>query len=184
VVTRGAVALPGEDVDVRLAPVWGLLRAVRAENPDRFVLVDTDDAPGSAEALGAVIGSGEPETVVRGGEPRVARLARVPVDGRVPQESGPVVARTGAAGVLDDGVVAALTPERIDAVLRPKQEDADAHGAVPGADRVGGAVPSADGPAPVWGADGTVLVTGGTGGLGALVARHLVVEHGVRHLVL
>jgi len=32
--------------------------------------------------------------------------------------------------------------------------------------------------------DGTVLVTGGTGGLGSLVARHLVAEHGVRRLVL
>ncbi|MGK5636806.1 SDR family NAD(P)-dependent oxidoreductase [Streptomyces sp. URMC 126] len=32
--------------------------------------------------------------------------------------------------------------------------------------------------------DGTVLVTGGTGGIGALVARHLVVEHGARHLLL
>ena len=32
--------------------------------------------------------------------------------------------------------------------------------------------------------DGTVLITGGTGGLGALVARHLVAEHGVRHLLL
>ncbi|MGE7439671.1 type I polyketide synthase, partial [Kitasatospora sp. NPDC001175] len=31
---------------------------------------------------------------------------------------------------------------------------------------------------------GTVLVTGGTGGLGALLARHLVTEHGVRHLLL
>ncbi|ARQ67527.1 hypothetical protein CAG99_00535 [Streptomyces marincola] len=31
---------------------------------------------------------------------------------------------------------------------------------------------------------GTVLVTGGTGALGALVARHLVVVHGVRSLVL
>ncbi|MEV0020551.1 SDR family NAD(P)-dependent oxidoreductase [Streptomyces tendae] len=31
---------------------------------------------------------------------------------------------------------------------------------------------------------GTVLVTGGTGGLGALVARHLVVEYGVRRLLL
>ena len=30
----------------------------------------------------------------------------------------------------------------------------------------------------------TVLVTGGTGGLGALVARHLVAEHGARHLLL
>ncbi|ADI05102.1 RifB protein [Streptomyces bingchenggensis BCW-1] len=32
--------------------------------------------------------------------------------------------------------------------------------------------------------EGTVLVTGGTGGLGAVVARHLVVEYGVRHLLL
>ncbi|WP_425587193.1 type I polyketide synthase [Streptomyces sedi] len=36
----------------------------------------------------------------------------------------------------------------------------------------------------LWRRDGTVLVTGGTGGLGALVARHLVTAHGVRHLVL
>ncbi|MFJ9151062.1 type I polyketide synthase [Streptomyces sp. NPDC102270] len=31
---------------------------------------------------------------------------------------------------------------------------------------------------------GTVLITGGTGTLGALTARHLVTRHGVRHLVL
>ncbi len=31
---------------------------------------------------------------------------------------------------------------------------------------------------------GTVLITGGTGSLGSLVARHLVTAHGVRHLVL
>jgi polyketide synthase 12 len=31
---------------------------------------------------------------------------------------------------------------------------------------------------------GTVLVTGGTGGVGSLVARHLVAEHGVRSLLL
>ena len=29
-----------------------------------------------------------------------------------------------------------------------------------------------------------MLVTGGTGALGALVARHLVTEHGARHLLL
>ncbi|WP_434101058.1 SDR family NAD(P)-dependent oxidoreductase [Streptomyces malaysiensis] len=32
--------------------------------------------------------------------------------------------------------------------------------------------------------EGSVLVTGGTGGLGSEVARHLVAEYGVRHLVL
>ncbi|MEV0621148.1 type I polyketide synthase [Nonomuraea sp. NPDC050404] len=35
-----------------------------------------------------------------------------------------------------------------------------------------------------WDPEGTVLITGGTGGLGAEVARHLVKEHGARHLVL
>ncbi|MEV6109184.1 type I polyketide synthase [Streptomyces sp. NPDC051940] len=40
-----------------------------------------------------------------------------------------------------------------------------------------------DTPAP-WSPDGTVLVTGGTGGLGARVARHLATEHGVRRLLL
>ncbi|MEV0559617.1 beta-ketoacyl synthase N-terminal-like domain-containing protein, partial [Streptomyces sp. NPDC050597] len=43
-------------------------------------------------------------------------------------------------------------------------------------------------PAPLWraqeGVGGVVLVTGGTGGLGAVVARHLVVSHGVERLVL
>ncbi|WP_405591118.1 thioester reductase domain-containing protein [Streptomyces sp. NBC_01092] len=45
---------------------------------------------------------------------------------------------------------------------------------------------TADGTAPSgsWNPDGTVLVTGGTGSLGALFARHLAREHGVRHLLL
>ncbi|WP_421110620.1 SDR family NAD(P)-dependent oxidoreductase [Streptomyces sp. NEAU-S77] len=38
-------------------------------------------------------------------------------------------------------------------------------------------------PAP-WHESGTVLVTGGTGGLGAVLARHLVTQHGVRDLLL
>jgi acyl transferase domain-containing protein/nucleoside-diphosphate-sugar epimerase/acyl carrier protein len=35
-----------------------------------------------------------------------------------------------------------------------------------------------------WQTDGTVLITGATGVLGGLIARHLVEEHGVRHLLL
>ncbi|UED87415.1 type I polyketide synthase [Streptomyces profundus] len=35
-----------------------------------------------------------------------------------------------------------------------------------------------------WHPDRTVLITGGTGTLGALLARHLVTRHGVRHLLL
>uniref|UniRef100_UPI00117E8F2E type I polyketide synthase n=1 Tax=Streptomyces sp. JHA26 TaxID=1917143 RepID=UPI00117E8F2E len=41
-----------------------------------------------------------------------------------------------------------------------------------------------DGSGPAWNPEGTVLLTGATGTLGALVARHLVTEHGIRHLLL
>ncbi|WP_411115448.1 type I polyketide synthase [Streptomyces sp. 029-5] len=37
---------------------------------------------------------------------------------------------------------------------------------------------------PVWDPQGTVLITGGTGSLGALFARHLVTEYGVTRLLL
>ncbi|MEU4312764.1 SDR family NAD(P)-dependent oxidoreductase [Nocardia sp. NPDC024068] len=39
-------------------------------------------------------------------------------------------------------------------------------------------------PSPVSFGAGTVLITGGTGGIGALIARHVVAEHGVRRLLL
>ncbi|MFF0558997.1 SDR family NAD(P)-dependent oxidoreductase, partial [Streptomyces sp. NPDC004266] len=44
--------------------------------------------------------------------------------------------------------------------------------------------PEAGAEARPWDPDGTVLVTGGTGTLGGLVARRLVTDHGVRHLLL
>jgi NAD(P)-dependent dehydrogenase (short-subunit alcohol dehydrogenase family) len=37
---------------------------------------------------------------------------------------------------------------------------------------------------PRWDTDGTVLITGGASGIGALLAKHLAAEHGVRHLLL
>ncbi|WP_333482451.1 type I polyketide synthase, partial [Streptomyces sp. RPT161] len=39
-------------------------------------------------------------------------------------------------------------------------------------------------PESVLGGSGTVVVTGGTGGLGGVLARHLVAEHGVQYLLL
>ncbi|WVH82358.1 type I polyketide synthase [Lentzea sp. DG1S-22] len=46
------------------------------------------------------------------------------------------------------------------------------------------AAPSSSSAAPALAEDGTVLVTGGTGVLGSLFARHLVTRHGARHLLL
>ncbi|MFI5671188.1 SDR family NAD(P)-dependent oxidoreductase [Streptomyces sp. NPDC051704] len=122
VLTRGAVAVtPGEDIDLAQAPVWGLVRSAQAENPGRFVLLDSDGSLEPAELLRIAAALDEPEAAVRGGELYVSRLATLP----------------------------AAEPQ----------------------------------PAP-WGPQGTVLITGGTGGVGAAVARHLVTEHGVRHLLL
>ncbi|MGW7687655.1 type I polyketide synthase [Streptomyces asiaticus] len=45
-------------------------------------------------------------------------------------------------------------------------------------------VPASGDDAPEFDAEGTVLVTGASGTLGGLLARHLVVERGVRHLLL
>ncbi|MEV8396248.1 type I polyketide synthase [Streptomyces sp. NPDC056650] len=45
-------------------------------------------------------------------------------------------------------------------------------------------IPDPPAPARPLDPDGTVLVTGGTGTLGRLVARHLVTSHGIRHLLL
>ncbi|WP_436792040.1 SDR family NAD(P)-dependent oxidoreductase, partial [Yinghuangia sp. YIM S10712] len=53
---------------------------------------------------------------------------------------------------------------------------------VPSANPPAGDAPREDGGG--WPTDGTVLITGGTGALGAVLARHLVTVHGVRHLLL
>ncbi|KJY23886.1 hypothetical protein VR46_43180, partial [Streptomyces sp. NRRL S-444] len=87
VVTRGAVPA-GEGVvsDPAGSAVWGLVRAAQAENPDRFILIDTDPdvdpaAQGAVEpvpgaVLGAVLACGEPQVARRGGSLSVPRLVR------------------------------------------------------------------------------------------------------------
>ncbi|MEU5600017.1 polyketide synthase dehydratase domain-containing protein, partial [Streptomyces sp. NPDC020298] len=124
-VTRGAVALPGEDVtDLAGAAVWGLVRSAQSEEPGRYVLVDAD---GDDSAVSLALATGEPQTVVRGGTVHGARLARTP----------------------------APTDPATDPATGPR-----------------------------FSAEGTVLLTGATGTLGGLFARHLVTEHGVRRLLL
>ncbi|AEV86938.1 putative type-I PKS [Actinoplanes sp. SE50] len=79
VVTRGAVAVPGDDgVDVCQAPVWGLIRAAQAEHPGRIVLVDADPATSVPDAVGTALAAGEPELALRGPAGYVPRLAPAP----------------------------------------------------------------------------------------------------------
>ncbi len=65
VATRGAMALPGEDVtDLAGAAVWGLVRSAQTEHPGRIVLVDSDAALDESMVSAALAG-GEPQVVVR-----------------------------------------------------------------------------------------------------------------------
>ncbi|TDD61661.1 SDR family NAD(P)-dependent oxidoreductase [Kribbella antibiotica] len=79
IVTRGAVAISdGDDIlDPAHSAVWGLIRSAQTESPDRFVLVDIDDADGSAAALPTAIASGQPQLALRAGTAYLPRLLPV-----------------------------------------------------------------------------------------------------------
>ncbi|MFD5915017.1 SDR family NAD(P)-dependent oxidoreductase, partial [Streptomyces massasporeus] len=81
-VTRDSVAAsPADPLDGWTgAAVWGLIRAARAEHPERTVrLVDLDAQDTDGDALAqALAATGEPETAVRAGEVLAPRLVREP----------------------------------------------------------------------------------------------------------
>jgi polyketide synthase 12 len=72
--TRGAMALPGEDVtDLAGAAVWGLVRSVQTEHPGRIVLVDSD-VPLNDAAVTQALAAGEPQVLLRDGTVHTARV--------------------------------------------------------------------------------------------------------------
>jgi acyl transferase domain-containing protein/acyl carrier protein len=104
ILTRGAAALPGEDItNLAGAAVWGLVRSAQAENPGRFLLADTD---GSVDAI-----ADEPEFVIRQGIAHAPRLTRVAADGTAPQDLGTVLI-TGGTGMLGALVARHLVTNR------------------------------------------------------------------------
>ncbi|MGV9820723.1 SDR family NAD(P)-dependent oxidoreductase [Nocardia xishanensis] len=86
--------------------------------------------------------------------------------------------------LIDEDPAGPLDADRIVAVLRSGESQVAVRGGELLVPRLTRASASADTGALSSLGDGTVLITGGTGGLGALFARHLVAEHGVRSLVL
>ncbi|MFV8754837.1 SDR family NAD(P)-dependent oxidoreductase [Nannocystaceae bacterium ST9] len=123
VVTRRAIGIgQPELLDLAAAPIWGLVRSVQSEFPDRrVVLIDVDGEPDPA-SLARVLALPDNQFVLRGERLTVPRLRHV------------------------DSAAASIVP-----TLAP---------------------------------EGTVLITGGTGALGSLIAERLVERHAVRHLVL
>ncbi|WFE67627.1 type I polyketide synthase [Micromonospora sp. WMMD714] len=169
----------------------------RTEAPAAAVLevVGGDDVLGATtRVLDAV------QCWLDGGGFEESRLV-VATRGAVPAGDGAVTDPTGAAVWGLVRAAQAENPDRIvlvdldpaageptdalwGAVLASGEPQVAVRGAalsVPRLTRAAGEVPAAG---EVFGPDPTVLVTGGTGSLGALAARHLVTRHGVRRLVL
>ncbi|WP_425270857.1 SDR family NAD(P)-dependent oxidoreductase [Mycobacterium nebraskense] len=112
VLTRGAVALAGEDVsDLAGAAVWGLVRSAQAEHPGRAVLIDSD---GSLD-LGSVVDCGEPQLVVREGVAYGARLRPIKAHPVLRLPEAPSVWRlaAGDAGTLEDLAVQSGPPAEL-----------------------------------------------------------------------
>nr|WP_051766791.1 type I polyketide synthase [Saccharothrix syringae] len=143
VVTGGAVG----GGDLAGAAVWGLVRSAQAENPDLVTLLDVE----GTGALGRVVSrhlvvergvrdllllsrrgpaaEGAAELVAEL-ESAGARVSLVACDAADRDALAAVLndvdvsAVVHVAGVVDDGVVTALDPARVDAVLRPKVDAA------------------------------------------------------------
>ncbi|MFB6840261.1 type I polyketide synthase [Streptomyces sp. NPDC056361] len=169
VLTHGAVAVHDDHelTDVAAAAVWGLVRSAQAEHPGRIVLVDTgsDAEPDAGSDAEPDAGSdAEPDTASGAVTDTGSDEEPDTASGTAPVTRA---VREVLAGVLASGEPQAAV--RAGDVWVPRLERAAAATAEP--DRV-------------LDPAGTVLITGGTGGLGRLVARHLVREHGVGSLVL
>jgi acyl transferase domain-containing protein/NAD(P)-dependent dehydrogenase (short-subunit alcohol dehydrogenase family)/acyl carrier protein len=196
--TRGAVAAgPEEDVpNLAVAPVWGLVRSAQSESPGRCVLLDVDGEESSWRVLPAALARDEPQLAVRSGEVSAPRLARVAREDAPLSEGSTVTDAPGPDSIGSDvpGSDAPGSDSIGSDVPGSDAPGSDSIGSdvpgsdAPGSDSIGSDVPGSDAPEPsgappALDARGTVLITGGTSGLGALVARHLV-EQGVRSLVL
>ena len=119
VATRGAVALPGEDItDLAGAAVWGLVRSAQTEHPGRLVLVDAD-APLDGDGVEAALAAGEPQVLLRGGQVYTARVhGSRAVDGVLaPPDDVPWRLAMSSAGTFENLLVEPISDA--DAPLAP-----------------------------------------------------------------
>ncbi|MFF3787632.1 type I polyketide synthase, partial [Streptomyces sp. NPDC001933] len=105
VVTCGAV---GEVSDLGAAAVWGLVRSAQSEHPERIVLVDVEGDPAGFDGVAGLVGLGEPQVAVRGGEVLVPRLGRVAVSPVGSDAAGAAGASGSGGAVLVTGAGGAL----------------------------------------------------------------------------
>ncbi|MFF3177786.1 SDR family NAD(P)-dependent oxidoreductase [Streptomyces sp. NPDC057900] len=99
VLTGQALVATGDDTADGLvaAGLWGLVRSAQTEHPGRFVLVDTDGTPASADALAAALATGETQFALRAGEILVPALTRAATAGTGTEDTGTGTGNTVAA---------------------------------------------------------------------------------------
>ncbi|GGN45997.1 hypothetical protein GCM10011578_098480 [Streptomyces fuscichromogenes] len=109
VLTRDALPDSGAP-DPRAAEVWGLVRALQAEAPGRFVLADTDGSRASWRSLVAALSGTEPQLALRRSTVRVPRLVRAR-----PAAPAPVVDAGGTTALLSgaDGPLGTLVAHHL-----------------------------------------------------------------------
>ncbi|WP_143079284.1 type I polyketide synthase, partial [Streptomyces monashensis] len=191
VATAEEVATLADDVESgAVCPALAVLEAVGGEGDDAVLALATRvletvqcwlDGPGLEEARLAVVTRG---AVPAGGEATVTDPAGAAVWGlvRAAQAENPdriILVDTDPAHPVTGGAA----PLVLGAALACGEPQVAVRGnalSVPRLARVGAQGPVSE---PVFGMEGTVLVSG-AGSLGGLVARHLVVRHGARHLLL
>ncbi|TRW82822.1 type I polyketide synthase [Mycolicibacterium sp. 018/SC-01/001] len=109
--TRGAIALPGENVaDLSGAAVWGLVRAAQTEHPGRIVLVDSDSDTETLDAA-AILATGEPQLVLRDGVPHRARVLPNRATVLTPPVDGAWRLSVSEAGTFDNLVLESSAAE-------------------------------------------------------------------------
>ncbi|TDE24971.1 type I polyketide synthase, partial [Actinomadura sp. 6K520] len=104
--TRSTTAGGRETVDLAQTPLWGLVRSVQTEHPDRITIIDLDGRPAGHQALGSAIGIAlehrEPQLAIRGTTVHAPRITRLPAAGEAESGTG----RGTAPAALDpDGTV-------------------------------------------------------------------------------
>ncbi|MFE0952720.1 SDR family NAD(P)-dependent oxidoreductase, partial [Streptomyces mutabilis] len=160
--TRGAVSVDGRDplTSPVQAETWGFGRAVALELPDAWGgLADVPAEPDSRclVRLAALLGGDEDQIAVRTSGAYARRLARMPL----PEPTAATEDAPSVTASTDDAPSVTASTDDAPTVTAAGEDDG-----------IGG-----------WGDHDTVLITGGTGALGAHVARSLA-AHGARHLVL
>ncbi|TDC59248.1 SDR family NAD(P)-dependent oxidoreductase, partial [Micromonospora sp. KC207] len=163
---------PGTDVYAETARLLDLLRAWLTDSrfaAARLVVATSGAVSGTGvEAVDAPFAAGVPD------------LAGAAVAGLVRAAQAEHPDRIA----LVDLDTAAASGHLVQAALRSGEPQAALRRGELWVPRLAPVSPPAGDGKPVWTTTGTVLISGATGALGGVVARHLVARHGVRHLLL